>query len=292
LAESQTGGAFAAYQPPVDGKRSGRGALRALVAAVLLALAGYAAATLSAGAGHAAGPVLDASVGPGFTISLKSGGVDVTNLAAGDYTVNVDDKGTIHNFHLTGPGVNRMTGIEEVATASWDVTFSAGSYSYVCDVHDYSMFGSFTVTGGSTTTTTGPTTGSTTTASPTTTQTSTQSTTQVGTTTSPDTTTARTTTTTSPGPTAVAALVQSVRVSTTGRRGRRVVLVRIDLRRAGVVRTRLLRRGRVVASARRALGTRPNMVRLAVPRNAPAGRYAVEILVGRQRIVRNVLLRG
>ena len=95
----------------------------------------------------ASGTTLEASVGPGFEISLKdASGQDVTTLAAGTYTITVDDEADIHNFHLTGPGVDEDSGVSETGTSTWTVTFEAGSYHYQCDPHSSSMNGDFTVT--------------------------------------------------------------------------------------------------------------------------------------------------
>ena len=65
----------------------------------------------------AAGKRLIASVGPGFTIALKtpSGGA-VRTLRAGTYTVVVRDRSDEHNFHLSGRNVNKATGVDAVAT--------------------------------------------------------------------------------------------------------------------------------------------------------------------------------
>src|SRR5436190_1537562 len=59
-------------------------------------------ATLAAGAlgRPAATPKLQGAVGPGFTISLKRGGVKVKTLKPGKYTFVVTDKATIHSFVL------------------------------------------------------------------------------------------------------------------------------------------------------------------------------------------------
>jgi plastocyanin len=98
------------------------------------------------GAGGAQGARLLATVGPGFTISLTdAGGNRVTQLDPGAYEIVVDDRAAIHNFHLTGPGVNMSTGVEAVGTVTWRVTLAAGSYNYVCDPHSYDMAGAFTV---------------------------------------------------------------------------------------------------------------------------------------------------
>ena len=93
------------------------------------------------------GNTLTASVGPGFEISLKdSSGNDVETLTAGAYTINVDDQSDIHNFHLTGTGVDEMTDVSGTGMTTWQVTFQAGSYHFQCDPHASSMNGDFDVT--------------------------------------------------------------------------------------------------------------------------------------------------
>lgn len=89
---------------------------------------------------------LQGVVGPGFSISLTRGGSPVTNLPAGSYRVAVDDRGDIHSFHLRGPGgVDMATTIETVGTATWELTFVDGTYSFFCDAHPVEMRGTFTV---------------------------------------------------------------------------------------------------------------------------------------------------
>jgi hypothetical protein len=123
----------------------------ALVFTILAASAAVAAAA------PADNPVLTAVVGPGFSISLRDAtGAVVRNLAPGTYTVNVDDRGTEHNFALLGPGVTQRTDIEFVGTATWTVTFTDGTYTYLCDAHPTTMRGTFTVGQQVTTTTTPP----------------------------------------------------------------------------------------------------------------------------------------
>jgi plastocyanin len=95
----------------------------------------------------ASGNTLQASVGPGFEISLKdSNGQDVTSLAAGTYTITVNDQSDIHNFHLTGTDVDKMTDVSGTGTETWTVTLKAGSYHFQCDPHFSSMNGDFDVT--------------------------------------------------------------------------------------------------------------------------------------------------
>jgi hypothetical protein len=94
------------------------------------------------------GQVLNGSVGPGFDISLTGAdGADVTSLSAGSYTIEVDDQSDIHNFHLTGPGVEETTEVSGTGTDTWDVTVESGAYAFVCDPHASTMNGSFEVTG-------------------------------------------------------------------------------------------------------------------------------------------------
>jgi Copper binding proteins, plastocyanin/azurin family len=91
---------------------------------------------------------LAGSVGPGFEISLQdSGGTDVETLAAGTYTLAVDDQSDIHNFHLTGEGVDVTTDVGGTGTETFDVELAAGTYTFVCDPHASTMTGSFEVSG-------------------------------------------------------------------------------------------------------------------------------------------------
>lgn len=94
------------------------------------------------------GDVLRASVGPGFVISLTTDdGQPVAALAEGSYTLLTDDMADIHNFHLTGDGVDVDTGVSETGTNSFDVNFASGTYTFVCDPHASSMNGSLEVSG-------------------------------------------------------------------------------------------------------------------------------------------------
>ena len=96
-------------------------------------------------AAQAKTPVLNGTVGPGFSITLTQGGKKVTTLKAGTYTIKVADKSSIHNFHLTGPGVNKMTTIGASGNQTWTVKLKKGTYKYVCDPHKTIMKGSFKV---------------------------------------------------------------------------------------------------------------------------------------------------
>jgi plastocyanin len=112
---------------------------------VLLAVVATALAV--AAPSNAALPKLNGTVGPGFTITLKKLGKKVTLLKAGTYSITVSDKSNIHNFHLTGPGVNKqITSIGFVGTKTVIVKLKKGTYKYVCDPHLTVMHGSFKVT--------------------------------------------------------------------------------------------------------------------------------------------------
>lgn len=109
-----------------------------------LVLALVAAALVVAAPGQAALPKLVGTVGPGFTITLKKSGTKVTKLKAGKYSITVNDLSSNHNFHLTGPGVNKKTSVGGTGRVTWTLTFQKGkTYRFVCDPHSFEMKGSF-----------------------------------------------------------------------------------------------------------------------------------------------------
>jgi plastocyanin len=110
----------------------------------LVALAAVVAA-LAAPSALASTPTLKGTVGPGFTITLTQNGAKVTKLKAGTYIFKIADKSNIHDFHLTGPGVNKKTSVGAVTTATWKLKLTKGTYKFVCDPHASLMKGSFKV---------------------------------------------------------------------------------------------------------------------------------------------------
>jgi plastocyanin len=84
--------------------------------------------------------------GPGFTITLTKAGAKVKTLKAGKYTILIRDKSNIHNFHLKGPGLNKLTSVGFVGNKTWTVTLKKGTYKFDCDPHASIMKGSFKVT--------------------------------------------------------------------------------------------------------------------------------------------------
>jgi plastocyanin len=95
------------------------------------------------------GTVGSADNADAFEISLANeDGSDVTTLTPGDYTLEIKDLSTIHNFHLTGPGgVDVSSSVGETEDKDYKVTLQDGTYNYVCDPHASQMSGSFTVSG-------------------------------------------------------------------------------------------------------------------------------------------------
>ena len=76
---------------------------------------------------------LTGKVGPKKTISLKKGTSAVKALVAGRYKVVVTDVTKVDNFHLTGPGVNKKTGVKFKGGASWTLKLKAGKYTFRSD---------------------------------------------------------------------------------------------------------------------------------------------------------------
>jgi plastocyanin len=110
----------------------------------LLAAAATLVAALAGSAG-AANPKLQARVADPVSISLTVAGKKVSSLKAGTYTIVVKDQASDHDFHLTGPGVNRTTTVGGIGTQTWKVTLKRGTYTYKCDPHAAFMKGTFKV---------------------------------------------------------------------------------------------------------------------------------------------------
>ena len=75
-------------------------------------------------------------------------GKDAESVKAGTYTLKVEDKSDAHNFHLIGPGVDKVvTDVGFVGDKTVTVTLKKGTYTYQCDPHASSgMKGTFEVT--------------------------------------------------------------------------------------------------------------------------------------------------
>lgn len=107
--------------------------LIALVAALALAAPTFAATSVNSS--------LTGTVGPGFTISMNK-----KTVKAGSYLITIHDKASIHDFHLTGPGVNKTTSVPTIGTTKWTVKLKKGTYHFVCDPHRTIMHGILKVT--------------------------------------------------------------------------------------------------------------------------------------------------
>jgi plastocyanin len=118
---------------------------RLLFPLAILAVSLTAVAVGTAGTQKSSG--LTGEVGPGFTIEVKLAGKDLKTIKAGTYAIKVQDKSTMHDFHLIGPGVNKKTAVGTTTETSWTVKLKPGTYTYQCDPHAASgMKGTFRVT--------------------------------------------------------------------------------------------------------------------------------------------------
>lgn len=88
---------------------------------------------------------------PALELTATRIAFDTTTLRAGAGKVSIRfenrDDGIPHNLHVSGPGVDERTEVEEgPATQELELELEPGSYSYVCDVHPQQMRGELTVT--------------------------------------------------------------------------------------------------------------------------------------------------
>ena len=100
---------------------------------------GEATATTAAATGG--GATLNGSVGPGFDISVS----DTDGLAAGDYTLVVDDQSSAQLPPHRPRGGGRLHRRLRRGRAVADLALVAGEYRFQCDPHASSMNGTFTV---------------------------------------------------------------------------------------------------------------------------------------------------
>jgi plastocyanin len=118
---------------------------RLLLPIAILAVSLTAVAVAGAGTQKSTG--LTGEVGPGFSIEVKLNGKDVKTIKAGTYTIKVQDKSTIHDFHLIGKGLSKSTTVPFTGTQTWKITLKPGTVTYQCDPHaSAGMQGTFRVT--------------------------------------------------------------------------------------------------------------------------------------------------
>jgi hypothetical protein len=114
------------------------------IALLLTVVAAVASALV---ASSSAAPVrLTATVGPGYTITLKKGSAVVRTLKRGRYTIAVRDRSSEHDFHLRGPSGRMLSTVGWTGTKTVTLVLKPGRYTFVCDPHADDMFGSFRVT--------------------------------------------------------------------------------------------------------------------------------------------------
>ena len=113
--------------------------MRLITGGVTTILAMLALASVTFAATNA--KALTGTVGPGFTISMNK-----KTVKAGTYVITVHDLASIHDFHLTGAGVDKKTSIPGTGTTKWTVKLKKGTYHFVCDPHHTIMHGVLNVT--------------------------------------------------------------------------------------------------------------------------------------------------
>jgi len=126
---------------PLDARRRWELRLRAILLTAIAALIAVGLASAMTV------PKLKGSVGPGFTISLKTAkGKTVKTVKTGKYTFVVTDKASIHNFTVNGPGVKNktITGTGFTGTKSVTLKLKKGKYEFYCTVHP-TIHGTFKV---------------------------------------------------------------------------------------------------------------------------------------------------
>ena len=108
----------------------------------------FGASACGGGGSASSAGTLDGEVGPGFKIEVSQNGQDAETVKAGTYTLKVEDKAKIHDFHLIGPGVDKVvTDVPFKGEKTVTVTLQKGTYTYQCDPHAArGMKGTFTVT--------------------------------------------------------------------------------------------------------------------------------------------------
>lgn len=113
---------------------------------LLVTMLALAAITLPVAATSAPTAVLTGVVGPEATITLRNAdGSAVTHLDPGLYDISIDDRSILHNYHLSGPGVEQRTDVETTGMVTWTVQLVDGTYTFRCDPHATTMRGTFTV---------------------------------------------------------------------------------------------------------------------------------------------------
>jgi plastocyanin len=107
----------------------------------VLATLALASSTFGAVSTTTSTNTLTGTVGPGFTITMNK-----KTVTAGPYAITIHDLASIHDFHLTGTGVDKKTSVSGTGTTKWTVKLKKGTYHFVCDPHRTIMHGVLNVT--------------------------------------------------------------------------------------------------------------------------------------------------
>lgn len=95
--------------------------------------------------GRFTAPTVSLNATVGRTVSLKTpAAAPVKALARGAYAIVVRDASARDNFHLTGPAVDRKTGVLGRGQVRWTLDLKPGTYRYRSDAHP-ALRGSFRV---------------------------------------------------------------------------------------------------------------------------------------------------
>jgi plastocyanin len=108
--------------------------MRLIIGGLATILATLALATATSAAVSA--NTLTGTVGPGFTITMNK-----KTVKAGTHVITIHDLASIHDFHLTGPGIDKKTSVPGTGTTTWTVKLKKGTYHFVCDPHQTIMHG-------------------------------------------------------------------------------------------------------------------------------------------------------
>ena len=89
---------------------------------------------------------LRATVGPGFTISLRSmARRNVKRLVEGAYSTRIRDRSRRHSFHAMGKKFDARSTVRAIATNTQRWQLPVGKYRFFCDAHPRRMRGRFEV---------------------------------------------------------------------------------------------------------------------------------------------------
>lgn len=121
---------------------------RAIRISLIIFAIGIAAAAVAIPAFARKPQKLHGSVGvnEAYVITLKnSRGGTVRRIKRGRYLIRINDASRLHDFHLTGPGVDKDTGVASTGKVTWNIRLRPGKYTYECEPHDTTMIRTFRV---------------------------------------------------------------------------------------------------------------------------------------------------